>query len=104
MSKPNVIHLHDFCEFSLRTSAQVVPTMYTDIRNVTVLTNQYSVSEYFKSSDAGAGANLPGVFCFFDLSPIKVLINELAPLRNGHGRPLVGSCMAGHNHARCRRA
>jgi len=51
---------------------QVVPTTYTNIRNVTVSTNQYSVSEYFKSSDASAGSNLPGIFCFFDLSPIKV--------------------------------
>jgi hypothetical protein len=52
-------------------AAQVVPTIYTNIRNQTVSTNQYSVSEYFKSSDVSAGSNLPGIFCFFDLSPIK---------------------------------
>lgn len=51
---------------------RVVPTIYTDIRNETVSTNQYSVTEYFKGNGgAEPGSHLPGVFCFFDLSPIK---------------------------------
>jgi len=29
-------------------AAQVVPTLYTDVRNNTISTNQYSVTEYFK--------------------------------------------------------
>lgn len=51
---------------------QVVPTMYTDLRNRTIHTNQYSVTEHFKESNIPMQHNLPGVFFFYDLSPIKV--------------------------------
>ena len=51
---------------------QIVPTIYQDIRNRTIATNQYSVTEHFKQSDVPTGHQLPGVFFFYDLSPIKV--------------------------------
>ena len=51
---------------------QVVPTVYTTRSNRTISTNQYSVTEHFKPSNVAAGHNLPGVFFFYDLSPIKV--------------------------------
>ena len=46
--------------------------MYADIHNATIVTNQYSVTEHFKESHTPTGHNLPGVFFFYDLSPIKV--------------------------------
>ncbi|KAK9808956.1 hypothetical protein WJX72_006989 [[Myrmecia] bisecta] len=55
---------------------KVVPTIYTDIRNKTISSNQFSVTEHFKASDIAAGHNLPGVFFFYDLSPIKVRYSE----------------------------
>jgi hypothetical protein len=53
---------------------QVVPTVYTNIRNETLHTNQFSVTENFRESGdtSGGGRNLPGVFFFYDMSPIKV--------------------------------
>ncbi|KAK9800198.1 hypothetical protein WJX73_008042 [Symbiochloris irregularis] len=51
---------------------KVVPTVYVDRHNHSINTNQYSVTEHYKSSDVAAGHNLPGVFFFYDLSPIKV--------------------------------
>ena len=51
---------------------QVVPTTYRDMRNHSTNTNQYSVTEHYKASDIAAGHNLPGVFFFYDMSPIKV--------------------------------
>ncbi|KAK9834138.1 hypothetical protein WJX81_001409 [Elliptochloris bilobata] len=51
---------------------KIVPTIYQDIRNRTIQTNQYSVTEHFKQSDVPSGHQLPGVFFFYDLSPIKV--------------------------------
>lgn len=51
---------------------QVVPTMYSDVRNNTIFSNQYSVTEHFKRADIQQGQNMPGVFFFYDLSPIKV--------------------------------
>ncbi|XP_072090607.1 uncharacterized protein [Arachis hypogaea] len=47
----------------------VVPTIYKDIRGHVTYSNQYSVTEHFKSSEQGA---VPGVFFFYDISPIKV--------------------------------
>ena len=49
-----------------------MPTIYTTRANRTISTNQYSVTEHFKPSNVMAGHNLPGVFFFYDLSPIKV--------------------------------
>ena len=51
---------------------QVVPTVYSYINNQTISTNQFSVTENFRESQPGPGRSLPGVFFFFDLSPIKV--------------------------------
>lgn len=55
---------------------QVVPTMYSDLKNRTINTNQYSVTEHFKESNIPMQHNLPGVFFYYDLSPIKVDIQK----------------------------
>ncbi|KAL6269698.1 hypothetical protein ACE6H2_026609 [Prunus campanulata] len=55
---------------------KVVPTLYTNIRGRTIRSNQYSVTEHFKSSELGRSQLLPGVFFFYDLSPIKVTLKE----------------------------
>ncbi|PNW73965.1 hypothetical protein CHLRE_13g579850v5 [Chlamydomonas reinhardtii] len=55
---------------------KVVPTSYTDLSNKTLSTNQFSVTENFREAQGGAGRTLPGVFFFYDLSPIKVKIVE----------------------------
>ncbi|KAL2893881.1 putative endoplasmic reticulum-Golgi intermediate compartment protein 3 [Bienertia sinuspersici] len=49
----------------------VVPTVYTDVSGHTINSNQFSVTEHFKSASAGHFSTLPGVFFFYDLSPIK---------------------------------
>ncbi|KAK9286241.1 hypothetical protein L1049_014627 [Liquidambar formosana] len=51
---------------------KVVPTIYTDIRGHTIQSNQFSVTEHFRSPEFGRPQYLPGVFFFYDLSPIKV--------------------------------
>lgn len=55
-------------------SHQVVPTDYEDIKGRSTHSNQFSVTENFReSADAHLGGrSLPGVFFFYDLSPIKV--------------------------------
>jgi len=56
----------------MRFVLQVVPTMYSDVRNKTIHSNQYSVTEHFKRAEIQQGQNMPGVFFFYDLSPIQV--------------------------------
>ncbi|KAM7478958.1 hypothetical protein LguiA_027171 [Lonicera macranthoides] len=55
---------------------KVVPTIYTDISGHTIQSNQFSATEHFKSSQMGRSQSLPGVFFFYDLSPIKVTFKE----------------------------
>ncbi|KAL3538628.1 hypothetical protein ACH5RR_001994 [Cinchona calisaya] len=55
---------------------KVVPTIYTNIRGHTIESNQFSVTEHFKSSQVGHSRTIPGVFFFYDLSPIKVTSKE----------------------------
>lgn len=50
---------------------QVVPTIYVNSHNHTINSNQYSVTEHFKVS-YDYHTQLPGVFFYYDLSPIKV--------------------------------
>lgn len=51
----------------------MVPTTYVDSHNKTINSNQYSVTEHFKPTiDMQHSGQLPGVFIFYDLSPIKV--------------------------------
>ncbi|KAL4431733.1 hypothetical protein ABPG77_002949 [Micractinium sp. CCAP 211/92] len=57
---------------------KVVPTSYADLHNHTIYTNQFSVTEHFRetASPTAGGGQLPGVFLFYDLSPIKVRFQE----------------------------
>ena len=55
---------------------KVVPTSYTTLHNSTVSSNQYAVTEHFREPVPGAAQQLPGVFFFYDLSPIKVKYYE----------------------------
>eukprot|EP00294_Goniomonas_avonlea_P016447 CAMPEP_0114560418 /NCGR_PEP_ID=MMETSP0114-20121206/11451_1 /TAXON_ID=31324 /ORGANISM="Goniomonas sp, Strain m" /LENGTH=323 /DNA_ID=CAMNT_0001745967 /DNA_START=286 /DNA_END=1257 /DNA_ORIENTATION=+ len=55
---------------------KVVPTTYKYLNGETVKTNQFSVTEHFRSLDSGGMRGLPGVFFFYDLSPIMVRFSE----------------------------
>lgn len=55
---------------------KVVPTVYTDVNGHTIQSNQFSVTEHFRGADIGLLRTLPGVFFFYDLSPIKVTFAE----------------------------
>lgn len=55
---------------------KAVPTTYINVRNSTIPTYQYSVTEYFKHSDLASGQNLPGVFMFIEPSPVQVRLTE----------------------------
>lgn len=54
---------------------KVVPTIYTDIRGRKIQSNQFSVTEHLRSAD-GYPQPLPGVFFFYDFSPIKVIFTQ----------------------------
>ncbi|GMH16384.1 hypothetical protein Nepgr_018225 [Nepenthes gracilis] len=53
---------------------KVVPTVYTNVKDRTIVSNQFSVTEHFRESQSGR--YVPGVFFFYDFSPIKVTFTE----------------------------
>ena len=56
---------------------KVVPTAFSGAaKKRATSTNQFAVTDHFKQVDAEEGQHLPGVFFFYDLSPIKVNILE----------------------------
>ncbi|KZV22757.1 endoplasmic reticulum-Golgi intermediate compartment protein 3-like [Dorcoceras hygrometricum] len=56
---------------------KVVPTIHTNIRGHTIQSNQFSVTEHFKNTETEMTRSAPGVFFFYDLSPIKVTFTEV---------------------------
>ncbi|CAN6346381.1 unnamed protein product [Urochloa humidicola] len=54
---------------------KVVPTIYTDIRGRKINSNQFSVTEHFRDGNVRPKPQ-PGVFFFYDFSPIKVIFTE----------------------------
>lgn len=55
---------------------KVVPTVFTDKNGHAIHSNQFSVTEHVKGAELGRLQALPGVFFFYDLSPIKVTFTE----------------------------
>lgn len=55
---------------------KVVPTIYTDIRGRKIQSNQFSVTEHFKSTEFGVPHSPLGIYFYYDLSPIKVTFTE----------------------------
>lgn len=53
---------------------QVVPTDYNYLNGKTMSTNQFSVTDHMRKLDSRQGRGLPGVFFFYDVSPIRVRI------------------------------
>lgn len=80
---PGVVNPLDGAEWFQETAngvyqyfIKVVPTIYTDVRGRTIRSNQFSVTEHFKSTEAGLFQSPHGVYFFYDLSPIKVTFTE----------------------------
>ena len=55
---------------------KVVPTLYVDVKEKSISTNQFSVTEHATQTNFQTTSDLPGVFFYYDLSPIKVTFKE----------------------------
>merc|ERR1711998_297774 len=58
---------------------KIVPTKYEKVNSEVLNSNQYSVTYHFRGLDQAAGRGLPGVFVFYDLSPIMCTFTETRP-------------------------
>ncbi|XP_047975419.1 endoplasmic reticulum-Golgi intermediate compartment protein 3-like [Salvia hispanica] len=80
---PGVVNPLDGAEWTQHTAnamyqyfLKVVPTVFTDIGGHTIQSNQFSVTEHVRGAELSRLQALPGVFFFYDLSPIKVTFTE----------------------------
>jgi hypothetical protein len=55
---------------------QIVPTTYKTLSGRTIETYQYSVTEHMRHVTPGSGRGLPGVFFFYEVSALHVVIEE----------------------------
>ena len=55
---------------------KIVPTRYKFLNGTVIETNQYSVTEHLRHVNPGGGRGLPGVFFFYEISPLHVEITE----------------------------
>jgi hypothetical protein len=55
---------------------QIVPTLYKYLNGTEVQTNQFSVTEHMRHVTPGSNKGLPGVFFFYEVSPLHVEIEE----------------------------
>jgi hypothetical protein len=55
---------------------QVVPTLYKFLNGTSIQTNQFSVTEHKRHVHPGSNRGLPGVYFFYELSPLHVEFEE----------------------------
>lgn len=55
---------------------QVVPTEYKFLNGTTIQTNQYSVIEHMRHVTPNSNRGLPGVYFYYEVSPLHVRIEE----------------------------
>lgn len=55
----------------------VVPTLYRFLNGTSIQTNQYSVTEHLRHVEPGSDRGLPGIFFFYEVSPLHVEIAEV---------------------------
>ena len=55
---------------------KIVPTRYVFLDGTEIQTNQYSVTEHMRHVNPGSNRGLPGVFFFYEVSPLHVEIVE----------------------------
>mmetsp|Transcript_37759 Transcript_37759/g.43126 ORF Transcript_37759/g.43126 Transcript_37759/m.43126 type:complete len:418 (+) Transcript_37759:45-1298(+) len=80
---PGRIHQLDHKERMLQDSygmyqyyLQIVPTTYKYMDGRVIHTHQYSVTEHMRHVNPGSGRGLPGVFFFYEVSALHVVIEE----------------------------
>lgn len=68
---------------------KVVPTRYKRLDGTEIESNQYAVTEHMRHLSPGSGRGLPGVYFYYELSPIQASFEES---RKGFLRFLTSVC------------
>lgn len=69
----SILDTHGMYQYYLK----IVPTQYKYLKDKkTVQSNQYSVTEHMSHLAPGSGRGLPGVYFYYEVSPIQAVIEE----------------------------
>jgi len=55
----------------------IVPTRFSYLKGKVIDTNQYSVTEHMRHVNPGSARGLPGVFFFYEVSPLHVITQQV---------------------------
>lgn len=55
---------------------KIVPTIYKDLQGKEIESNQYAVTEHMRHLAPGSGRGLPGVYFYYEVSPVSAIIEE----------------------------
>jgi hypothetical protein len=55
---------------------KVVPTTYKALGKAPIESNQYSVTEHMRHLSPGSGRGLPGIYFYYELSPVQAKFEE----------------------------
>lgn len=55
---------------------KIVPTRYRALDGAEVQSNQYAVTEHLRHLSPGSGRGLPGVYLFYEVSPLQAVFEE----------------------------
>lgn len=70
---------------------KIVPTIYKEVSGNEIISNQYAVTEHLRHLAPGSGRGLPGVYFYYELSPIQAIFEETRG-RGGVQRFLTSLC------------
>lgn len=70
---------------------KIVPTRYQALGKSEIESNQYAVTEHLRHLSPGSGRGLPGVYFYYEISPISATVTEK---RRGSILPFLTSCCA----------
>lgn len=83
-----VIDTHGMHQYYVK----VVPTRYKELGKQEIVSNQYSVTEHLRHLSPGSGRGLPGVYFYYETSPIQAVFEEIRGGGVGFLRLLTNVC------------
>ena len=83
-----VIDTHGMHQYYVK----VVPTRYKELGKEDIASNQYSVTEHLRHLSPGSGRGLPGVYFYYETSPVQAVFEEVRGGGGGFLRLLTNIC------------
>jgi hypothetical protein len=84
----NVQHTHGMYQYYIK----IVPTKYRKANGKVIESNQYAVTEHLRPLAPGSGRGLPGIYFYYDISPIQALKEEKRGINGRFSRFLTNVC------------